>query len=54
MFCGLGKEERTIKEKRKKEKKENKGNKGKKKKKEEKGKKPHRGEKWVGRDEKVS
>ena len=40
MFCGLGEEERTkIIRKKKKEKK---------------GNKPHRGQKWVGWDERVS
>ena len=39
MFCGLGEEERTKFRKKKKEKKK---------------KKPHRGQKWVGWDEKVS
>ena len=48
MFCGLGEEERTKFGKKKKEKKE------KKKKKKEKKKKPHRGQKWVGWDERVS
>ena len=43
MFCGLGEEERT-KFKKKKEKK----GKGKKR------NKPHRGQKWVGWDERVS
>ena len=47
MFCGLGEEERTKIRKKKKEKK---GNKTKKKK----GNKPHRGQKWVGWDERVS
>ena len=53
MFCGLGKLERTRFRKKKKEKK------GKKRKKKEKKrkkirKKPHRGRKWVGRDERIS
>ena len=53
MFCGLGELERTRFRKKKKEKK------GKKKEKKEKKrkkirKKPHRGRKWVGRDQKVS
>ena len=39
MFCGLGEEERTKITKKKKEKKK---------------KKPHRGQKWVGWDERVS
>ena len=39
MFCGLGEEERTRIRKKKKEKKK---------------KKPHRGQKWVGWDERVS
>ena len=39
MFCGLGEEERTKFRKKKKEKKR---------------KKPHRGQKWVGWDERVS
>ena len=39
MFCGLGEEERTKIRKKKKEKKRN---------------KPHRGQKWVGWDERVS
>ena len=43
MFCGLGEEERTKIRKKKKEKK-----------KKIKGKKPHRGQKWVGWDERVS
>ena len=42
MFCGLGEEERTKFRKKKKEKKEKKRN------------KPHRGQKWVGWDERVS
>ena len=49
MFCGLGEEKRTKIRKKKQEKK------GKKRKK--KGKKrnkPHRGQKWVGWDERVS
>ena len=46
MFCGLGAEERT-KTGRKKKKKE-------KRKRKEKKKKPHRSQKWVGWDEKVS
>ena len=45
MFCGLGEEERTKIRMKKKEKKE----KGKKRK-----NKPHRGQKWVGWDERVS
>ena len=50
MFCGLGEEERTkIRKKKKEKKKEKKG-----KKKEEKRNKPHRGQKWVGWDERVS
>ena len=47
MCCGLGEEERTKIRKKKKEKK---GKKRKKKKKN----KPHRGQKWVGWDERVS
>ena len=39
MFCGLGEEERTKFRKKKKEKKNN---------------KPHRGQEWVGWDERVS
>ena len=39
MFCGLGEEERTKIRKKKKEKKK---------------KKPHRSQKWVGWDERVS
>ena len=46
MFCGLGEEERTKIRKKKKKIKENKRKKE--------GKKPHRGQKWVGRDERVS
>ena len=46
MFCGLGEEERT--KIRKKEKKK------KRRKKEKKRNKPHRGQKWVGWDERVS
>ena len=46
MFCGLGEEERTKIRKKKKEKKRKK--KGKKR------NKPHRGQKWVGWDERVS
>ena len=52
MFCGLGEEDRTKIRKKKKGKKRKK-----RKKKEEKGKKrnePHRGQKWVGWDERVS
>ena len=45
MFCGLGEEERTKIRKKKRIKKE---------KKEKKRKKPHRGQKWVGWDERVS
>ena len=50
MFCGLGELERTSFRKKKKEKK------GKKKEKKRKKirKKPHRGRKWVGRDERIS
>ena len=53
MFCGLGELEHTRFRKKKKEKK------GKKRKKKEKKnkkirKKPHRGRKWVGRDERIS
>ena len=40
MFCGLGEEERTKFRKKKKEKKKR--------------NKPHRGQKWVGWDERVS
>ena len=47
MFCGLGELERTRFRKKKKEKKGKK--KGKKIR-----KKPHRGRKWVGRDERIS
>ena len=43
MCCGLGEEERTKIRKKKKEKKEKK-----------KRNKPHRGQKWVGWDERVS
>ena len=48
MFCGLGEEERTKIRKKKKEKKKKKTKK--------KGKRnePHRGQKWVGWDERVS
>ena len=46
MFCGLGELERTRFRKKKKEQK------GKKRKKIR--KKPHRGRKWVGRDERIS
>ena len=46
MCCGLGEEERTKIRKKKKEKKG--------KKKEKKRNKPHRGQKWVGWDERVS
>ena len=49
MFCGLGEEERTKIRKKKKEKKEKKGKKRKKKRNE-----PHRGQKWVGWNERVS
>ena len=50
MCCGLGEEERTkIRKKKKEKKKEKKG-----KKKEKKGNKPHRGQKWVCWDERVS
>ena len=46
MFCGLGEEERTkIRKKKKGKKKEKKGKKR---------NKPHRGQKWVGWDERVS
>ena len=45
MFCGLGEEERTKFRKKKKKKKG---------KKNEKRKKTHRGQKWVGWDERVS
>ena len=50
MFCGLGELERTRFRKKKREKK------GKKKEKKRKKirKKPHRGRKWVGRDERIS
>ena len=48
MCCGLGEEERTKIRKKKKEKK------GKKEKKEKNRNKPHRGQKWVGWDERVS
>ena len=41
MLCGLGEEERTKIRKKKKEKKRKKRN------------KPHRGQKWVGWDERV-
>ena len=46
MCCGLGEEERTKFRKKKKEKKG--------KKKQKKGNKPHRGQKWVGWDERLS
>ena len=46
MFCGLGEEERTKIRKKKRKKKE--------KKKEKKRNKPHRGQKWIGWDERVS
>ena len=42
MLCGLGEEERTTIKKKKKEEKGKKRN------------KPHRGQKWVGWDERVS
>ena len=45
MFCGLGEEERTKIRKKKKEKKE--------KKRKKKRNEPHRGQKWVGWDERV-
>ena len=45
MFCGLGEEERTKIRKKKKEKR---------KKRKKKRNKPHRGQKWVGKDERVS
>ena len=49
MFCGLGEEERTkIRKKKKGKKKKKKKKKGKKR------KKPHRGQKWVGWNERVS
>ena len=47
MFCGLGELERTRFRKKKKEKKR-------KKKRKKIRKKPHRGRKWVGRDERIS
>ena len=50
MFCGLGEEERTKIKKKKDE-----GKKGKNRKKEgKKRNKPHRGQEWVGWDERVS
>ena len=48
MFCGLREEERTKIRKKKKGKKRKKRKKGKKR------KKLHRGQKWVGSDERVS
>ena len=54
-FCGLGEEECTRFEKKKRKKKGKKGNKRKnKEKKEKRTKKPHRSQKWVGWDERVS
>ena len=54
MCCGLGEEERTKFRKKKKEKKKNKEKKGKiKEKNRKKRNKPHRGQKWVGWDERV-
>ena len=50
MFCGLGELERTRFRKKKKEKK---GKKRKKKRKKIRNQ-PHRGQKWVGRDERIS
>ena len=50
MFCGLGEEKRTKIGKKKKGKKKGK----KRKKKEKKRNEPHRGQKWVGWDERVS
>ena len=50
MFCGLGELERTRFRKKKKEKKRKKKEKKRKKIR----KKPHRGRKWVGRDERIS
>ena len=50
MFCGLGEEERTkIRKKKKKKKRKKRG-----KKKGKKRNKPHRGQKWVGWDGRVS
>ena len=54
MFCGLGELERTRFRKKEKEKKGKKKGKKRKKKGKKKGKKPHRGRKWVGRDQRVS
>ena len=51
MFCGLEEERIRFSEKNKKKKKKKKRKKGKKQKQ---NKKPHRGQKWVGRDERVS
>ena len=50
MFGGLGEEERTKIRKKKRKKKRKK----RKRKEKKKGKKPHRGQKWVGWDERVS
>ena len=50
MFCGLRELERTRFRKKKKEKKRKKKEKKRKKIR----KKPHRGRKWVGRDERIS
>ena len=54
MFCGLGELERTRFRKKKKEKKGKKKEKKRKKKRKKIRKKPHRGRKWVGRDERIS
>ena len=54
MFCGLGELERTRFRKKKKEKKGKKKEKKKEKNKKKIRKKPHRGRKWVGRDERIS
>ena len=54
MFCGLGELERTRFRKKKKEKKGKKKGKKKEKKRKKIRKKPHRGRKWVGRDERIS
>ena len=53
MFCGLGEEECTKIRKKKKEKKGKKRRKEEKKRKKKRNK-PHRGQKWVGWDERVS
>ena len=54
MCCGLGEEERTKIRKKKKETKRKKKGKKRKKRKEKIRNKPHRGQKWVAWDERVS